>query len=263
MTSEVSRTFKLTLAYDGTGFAGWQIQPGRASVQGSLEDALGSICGEPVKVIGSGRTDAGVHALAQVASCRLSSWRATAEELARAVNTRLPREVVVIAATEVDPEFHALRDAIGKRYRFQLGIGGRRDPFSRRYRWHLRGPLDVPAMRRAAERLVGRHDFAAFQASGSDRKTTVRTIRDCRWVERGGSRRDPYAAFGRRLDFEIEADGFLYNMVRNITGTLVEIGRGKRAPGWIDELIAAGDRTAAGPTAPPHGLFLQQVDYPP
>jgi tRNA pseudouridine38-40 synthase len=256
----VSRTFKLTIAYDGTDLAGWQVQPGKLTVQGLLQDALREVTGTTVQVVGSGRTDAGVHAIAQVASCTLP-WRDEAERLALALNTKLPESIVVRQAVEVARGFHPIRDAIGKRYRYQLQIGGKRDPFSFRYRWRLRGEIDLDSMRRAAERLVGRHDFASFQATGSDRKTTVRDVRACDViVERmeGGVRFND----NLHVAVEVEADGFLYNMVRNIVGSLVEVGRGKYPPQWMDEVLSRRDRDAAGPTAPPHGLFLLRVDYP-
>ncbi len=256
----MSRTFKLTIAYDGTDFAGWQVQPGRPTVQGLLQDALREITGTNIGVIGSGRTDAGVHAIAQVASCVLP-WRDEAERLALAINAKLPESIVVRRAVEVAQGFHAIRDAIGKRYRYQLQIGGKRDPFSYRYRWRLRGAVDLEPMRLAAARLVGRHDFASFQAAGSDRKTTVRDLRACEVIvesNEGIIRHDD----NLHVAVEVEADGFLYNMVRNIVGSLVEVGRGKYAPQWMDEVVSRRDRDAAGPTAPPHGLFLLRVDYP-
>jgi tRNA pseudouridine38-40 synthase len=252
----VSRTFKLTIAYDGTEFAGWQVQPGKPTIQGSLERAIQRAIGEQVPVIGSGRTDAGVHALAQVASCTLARWRDDDERLAHAINTRLPNTIVVTESVAAADDFHPIRDAIGKEYRYQLQVGGIRDAFEHRYRWHLHGRLDLDQMRSAAERFVGVHDFASFQASGSDRKTTTRHIRRCALVEQETS--DPNRS---HLAIEIEADGFLYNMVRNIVGTLIEVGRRKQPPQWIDEVFEQRNRNAAGQTAPAHGLFLARVDY--
>lgn len=252
----MSRTFKLTIAYDGTDFAGWQVQPGKQTIQGMLERAVHRVTGgERVQVIGSGRTDAGVHALAQVASCSLP-WRDTAERLAHALNANLPETIVVNDAVDAPDEFHAIRDAIGKRYRYQLRVGGLRNVFDYRYRWHLHGAIDIDSMRAAAQRFVGRHDFASFQATGSDRKTTTRDVRACEIIEQ----RDETADH-QHVAIEVDADGFLYNMVRNMVGTLVEVGRGKHPPQWIDELIAARNRDLAGQTAPAHGLFLVRVDY--
>lgn len=265
----MSRTFKLTIAYDGTEFAGWQVQPGQPTIQAALQSALASLTPGPIRLIGSGRTDAGVHALAQVASCTLPAWRAPAEALRRALNTGLPPTICVLHVEEAAPGFHALRDATRKRYRYQIRVGGLPDPFGYRYHWHLRGPLDVTAMRSAAWRLVGRHDFASFEATGSPRQSTVRHVRSCEVIE-SPLRQAPSAGFelppdaggaGRGLAVEVEADGFLYNMVRNIVGTLVEIGRRRQPAEWIEEVLALKNRDAAGPTAPPQGLFLKRVDY--
>lgn len=251
----------MTVAYDGTRYAGWQVQLRRQTVQGALEKAIAQVANERVRVTGSGRTDSGVHAIAQVASFSLSRWRARAEDLARALNSKLPPDIAVRKLRDAAADFHAIRDAVGKRYRYQLQIGGGRDAFEYRYRWHLPGPIDVAAMRQAAELLRGRHDFASFQAAGSDRKTTVRDVRALEIIDQGrvGQGSDDPAV--QRLAIEVEADGFLYNMVRNIVGTLVEVGRGKRSPAWAAEVLAACDRTVAGPTAPPQGLFLLRVDY--
>ena len=253
----MSRTFKLTIAYDGTDFAGWQVQPGKQTIQGLLERALQRITRQHVQVTGSGRTDSGVHALAQVASCTLPQWRDSAQRLAHAMNAHLPNTVVVRESMEAPKDFHAIRDAIGKRYRYQLQVGGTRDVFEYRYRWHLHGSLDLERMRAAAARFVGRHDFASFQAAGADRKTTTREIRECQLIQQPTS-----TPSNLHLAIEVEADGFLYNMVRNIVGTLVEVGRRKHPPEWIDEVIAALNRKAAGQTAPAQGLFLVRVDYP-
>ena len=254
--STASRSFKLTIAYDGTEFAGWQVQPGRPTIQGKLQDALRQLTGDSGQVVGSGRTDAGVHAIAQVASCHLP-WRDPADRLARALNSQLPDTIAVTEACDAVPGFHAMRDAVGKRYRYQIQIGGIRDPFQYRYRWHLHRRIDIQQMRRAAEKLLGRHDFQSFQASGSDRKTTVRTVHACDVIEQ---KTDSEAS--SHLAIEVEADGFLYNMVRNIVGTVVEVGRGKYPPEWVDGVLEARNRDLAGPTAPAHGLFLLRVDYP-
>jgi tRNA pseudouridine38-40 synthase len=255
----VLRSFKLTVAYDGTEFSGWQVQPGQPTIQGMLQRALKQVTGgADIQVVGSGRTDSGVHALAQVASCTLP-WREEAARLASALNANLPSEIVVLAAVDAPQEFHAIRDAVGKRYRYQLQIGGVRDPFEHRYRWMLNRDLNVDRMRMAAERFVGVHDFASFQAAGSDRKTTVREVRACDLiVQQPGT---PSEA--THLAIEVEANGFLYNMVRNIVGTLVHVGRDKELPEWIDSVMAACNRDLAGPTAPAHGLFLLRVDYEP
>ena len=261
----VPRTFKLTVAYDGTEYVGWQVQPNGESIQGVLQRVLGEVTKQQVSVVGSGRTDAGVHALAQVASCTIGRWNATADDLGKALNTSLPNAIVVNKVVDAPDDFHAIRDAIGKRYRYQLQIGGPHDPLEYRYRWRLRGPLDLSAMRLAARRVEGEHDFASFQASGAPRRTTVRCVRACQLIAQS----DPFDRDDQqcreqvqRIAIEVEANGFLYNMVRNIVGSLVEVGRGKYPATWIDDVIAARNRNVAGPTAPPQGLFLQRVDYP-
>lgn len=249
------RYFKLTVAYDGTAYAGWQIQVGRPTVQGMLERAMARLVKVRVPITGSGRTDSGVHARGQVASLATDAWAAPAQRLALALNTKLPADIRVLASEEMPSDFHAIRDATGKRYRYQLQIGGVPDPFEYRYRWHLPGPLDIVAMQQAASFLCGTHDFAGFQASGSDRKTTTRTVRELTLTEEQGG------GEGQRLAVEIEANGFLYNMVRNIVGSLVVIGHGKEAPEWLERVLHSGDRRQAGPTAPPQGLFLMHVHY--
>ncbi len=257
------RTFKMTVAYDGTAYAGWQVQPRRQTIQSCLEKAIAQVCRQRVRVTGSGRTDSGVHALGQVASFSLDHWRASPAALARALNSKLPDDISVLRIDEAVDDFHAIRDAAGKRYRYQLRIGGTRDAFDYRYRWYLPGPIDVDAMRRAAEAIQGRHDFASFQAAGADRKTTVRHVRDLAIIDQPPPERSPVSPLvaASNLAIEVEADGFLYNMVRNIVGSLVEVGRGKRPPAWVSDVIAARDRKQAGPTAPPHGLFMMWVQY--
>lgn len=257
----------MTVAYDGTQYAGWQVQLRRHTIQSMLEKAIAQVCRQRVRVTGSGRTDSGVHAIGQVASFSLDHWRASANDLARALNSKLPNDISISEIVEAYENFHAIRDAVGKRYRYQIRIGGVRDAFEYRYRWHLPGPLDVQSMVAAAQLIQGRHDFACFQAAGSDRKTTVRDIRALDIIDQDNNRLISGAGEGgwddiRNLAIEVEADGFLYNMVRNIVGSLVEVGRGKRTPAWIADVIASRDRTLAGPTAPPHGLFLMRVDYP-
>lgn len=254
----MSRTFQLTVAYDGTAYAGWQIQPRAFTIQGMLERAFVKITKERINVTGSGRTDAGVHAIAQVASCTVPNWRASTDDLRAALNTHLPSDIVVTRVRDAPDSFHAIRDAIGKRYRYQLQVGGIRSPFDFRYRWQIRGPIDLNAMSEAAAVIVGRQDFASFQAAGSDRKTTVRHVVECALLIEPSDQPDVCM-----LACEIEANGFLYNMVRNIVGTLVEVGRGKQPVSWVREVLDARDRTHAGPTAPPQGLFLQRVDYLP
>lgn len=247
------RTLKLTLAYDGTDFAGWQVQPGRRTVQGVLEDVLARITGEPVRTLASGRTDAGVHALGQVVGLR-TDCRLDGPTLQRALNAELPRDVAVLDVRDVPEGFHPIRDAVAKRYRYVIHDGPVRDVFRRAYAWHYPSRLDEHAMREAAPALLGRHDFSSFESSGAPRESSVRTIRDV-LVERGRAGQSDF------LRVEVEADGFLYNMVRAIVGTLVEVGRGAQKPEWVGKVLDAADRAAAGPTAPPEGLVLLWVEY--
>ncbi len=271
----MTRRFKITVAYDGTDFVGWQVQPNGPTLQVAIEKAIRKLTGEETIVTGSGRTDAGVHALGQVAAFSLENWKHPAIEFIRGLNRFLPESIVVLGSVEVHKEFHPIYDATGKRYRYQLLLGGPRNPFLYPYTWQLFYDLDFDAMDQAAKRLVGRQDFACFQASRSNRKTTVRDLRACDVILRKSDSvlpvfppagTEPYAANFKpvqRIDIEVEADGFLYNMVRNIVGSLILVGRGVRPPQWIDELIQSGDRKKAGQTAPPDGLFLLRVDYPP
>jgi tRNA pseudouridine38-40 synthase len=249
------RTIKLTLAYDGTDFAGWQVQEGKRTVQGVLEEAWAKITGETVRATASGRTDAGVHALAQVASLK-SDTHLTAEVLQRALNAGLPSDMVVLSVEDAASGFHALRDAVSKRYRYVIHDGELADVFRRRFCWKVWHRLEDHAMHRAAQALLGTHDFRSFQTSGAPRKTTVRTVSDV-FVRRGaGDERD-------LVTLEIEADGFLYNMVRAIVGSLYEIGRGAQTEKWLRKVLDARDRRAGAMTAPPQGLFLVDVCYGP
>ncbi len=238
----MSRTFKLTIAYDGTDFVGWQVQPNGESIQSTLQRAIAAVTKQTVAVVGSGRTDSGVHALAQVASCTLQRWTASAADLGQAINSFLPPAVVVHSVVDAPDDFHPIRDATGKRYRYQIQIGGSHDPFSYRYRWRVRAPLDVQAMQTAAKRLEGERDFASFQAAGAPRKSTVRHVRACQVVVQNdppATVRQGNSTQRQDITIEVEANGFLYNMVRNIVGTLVEVGRGKHPPAWVDDVIAA------------------------
>ena len=243
------RTLKLTLAYDGTRYVGWQRQAEGESIQGVLEDALARFEGNPVTVHGAGRTDAGVHALGQVASVQLTCGH-DVDTLTRALNAQLPEDLRVRVIEEAPPGFHARFSARAKTYRYQIRNGRVASPFDRAYVWHLPERLDAPAMRCAAQTLAGRHDFSAFQSIGTQVPDSIRTITA-----------SDVRSEGDLLLYEVTADGFLRHMVRAIVGTLVEIGRGWRTPESIATLLANGVRAEAGATAPPHGLFLVRVDY--
>lgn len=247
------RTFKLTLAYDGTHFGGWQWQPNRRTVQDELEKALEQITGVRSRFVASGRTDAGVHALGQVAAFS-SETKLSAAELRKALDAKVPEDIYVFEVTEAPLAFHPIRDAVQKRYRYVIQDGPLRDIFDRQYAWHVRKPLDENAMREASKLLLGQHDFASFQTSGSSRLTTIRTVLDIS-VER------VHGALTSRVHVEVEADGFLFNMVRNIVGTLVEVGKGTRPIEWTQEVLQACDRRRAGVTAPAQGLFMIGVHY--
>jgi tRNA pseudouridine38-40 synthase len=248
-------SFKVTIAYDGGGFVGWQRQADGVSVQGLIEGALSALDERAVTVAGAGRTDAGVHALGQVASFSLER-AIECDVLVRALNAHLPAEVRVVSADAVPPTFHARFGATSKTYRYRIWTGPVVSPFERAYVWHVPGPLSIEAMQEAAQALEGRRDFAAFQAAGRAPGSTERTVTSS------------LVAFDRADDCEglltytVTGDGFLRHMVRTIVGSLVEIGRGRRAAAWMAQIVASRDRAQAGPTAPAHGLFLVRVDYP-
>ena len=247
------RTFKLTLAYDGTNFSGWQSQGDQRTVQSVLEQKLAKIVGhDRVCAMASGRTDAGVHALGQVVGVALD-WEHSAKTLQQALASELPHDVVVVDAEEVGPDFDATRSAIGKRYRYRIFDDHTADVFLRRTTWHCFTRLDDAAMQQATALLAGKHDFSSFEATGSPRRSSVRTITDI-GVTRG-------ADDERVVSVDVAADGCLYKMVRTIVGSLVEVGRGAREVSWMADVLAAHDRHAAGPTAPPQGLFLVEVYY--
>jgi tRNA pseudouridine38-40 synthase len=244
------RNVRVCIAYDGSKFFGWQRQAGFISVQEALEDALLALVGERIIAQGSGRTDTGVHALAQVANFHVDT-RLDDNRLCNGLNAHLPPGVVVRALETCPDAFHARFSAVGKRYLYAVTNRRFASPFVRERAWWVRDPLDLPRMRAAARRLVGTHDYSSFESAGSPRSTSVRTLRRVRWIVRR-------EAFGVVL----EADGFLYNMARAIAGTLVEVGRGKLDAEDVSRILAAQDRKLAGPTAPPHGLYLLRVLYP-
>ena len=246
------RTLKLTIQYDGTTYVGWQRQPSGVSIQALLEDALVPIEGAPVTVHGAGRTDAGVHALAQVASIGLSTSIEPAT-LGRALNAVLPADVRVTDVEEAPEGFHARFSSTGKTYEYRIVNAPFVSPFLAKYAWHVPQPLDLDAMREAAAPLAGRHDFAAFQGTGSTVHSTERTIEALEWEPPGG--------YDRPLVMRVTGDGFLRHMVRNLAGTLVEVGCRRWQPGRVREILESRSRAAAGPTAPPHGLFLVRVRY--
>jgi tRNA pseudouridine38-40 synthase len=257
-------TFKITLAYDGSDFVGWQRQANGVSIQALIEDALRELDGRAVTVTGAGRTDAGVHALGQVAAFTIAR-EIGAGALVRALNAHLPRAVRVLAAEGVPAAFHPRFGASAKIYRYRLWHDEAMSPFERALAWHVPGPLDVDAMGAAARSLQGRHDFAAFQATGSSVATTERVITSSCVLRQAPDQRPSVVSLSNHeplVVYEITGTGFLRHMVRIIVGSLVEIGRGRQPVEWIERVIASRDRRSAGPTAPPHGLFLVRVEYP-
>jgi tRNA pseudouridine38-40 synthase len=243
------RSFRLVLEYDGAGFAGWQRQPAQRTVQGALEDALARLAGEPVRVRGASRTDAGVHAEGQVVCARLATDLAP-DALRRALNGLLPRDAAVVDAAEAPAGYDPRRAARAKLYRYRIWNGASPSPLRAARTHRAFTPLDLAAMREAAAHLLGEHDFRAFQAAGAAPGPTVRTLH--RLAIEGESRGE--------VRLLVEGDGFLRHMVRILAGTLVEVGIGRRAPAGLPARLAARERAAAGPTAPARGLCLVWVD---
>jgi len=247
------RNLKLTIAYDGTAYVGWQRQDNGTSIQQVIEEALGPFTpGVPApSVTGASRTDAGVHALGQVASVRVL-FDHPLDAVRRALNIRLPTDVRIVDVHEVPEVFHARIDARGKLYRYRITVAPVVLPAQRWFVWHVPAACDIGAMRDAALLLVGAHDFAAFQATGSSIVDTRRVIR-----------RIDVATAGDEIHIEVEGDGFLRHMVRIIVGSLVDVGLGTRSPAWLAAALAGRDRRAAGRTAPAQGLVLEHVFYGP
>jgi tRNA pseudouridine38-40 synthase len=244
------RNLKLTVRYDGTEFSGWQTQPGFRTVQETLEAAIAAITREErVRVNCSGRTDSGVHAYGQVVNF-FTSTALTGPQLVKAINSQLPADVCVRDCEEMPQAFDANRDAIAKRYRYVIDDGRIPDPFLRRYAWQPRRNLNVDAMHRSAQVLRGRHDFHSFETDWPNRLTSIRTIADIIAVRSETA-----------IHVEVEADGFLYNMVRAIVGTLYNVGRGYWSEDRVREILEGQDRQLAGPTAPAQGLFMLWVRY--
>jgi len=248
-----ARNIRLVLAFDGTGFHGWQVQPHRRTIQGAVQEAIRTVTGEDVNLIGSGRTDAGTHARALVANFRTAS-AIPARNLPRALNSILPPEVRVLSAARARPDFHARNSARSKTYRYQVYRGPVMPPHLAREHFHFALPLNIAKMQRAAALFEGRHDFASFAATQRPRpcagRNTVRTVFRCKLDARGN-----------RLVFTVQGDGFLHHMVRNMVGTLLEIGRGRMTITALKALFGKRDRRLAGFTAPSHGLILLKVCY--
>ena len=243
------RKIKITVQYDGSRYSGWQTQPGKRTIQGELVEALSNLVGEKIPVHGASRTDAGVSALGQVALFEIDSPIPT-ENFPHALNGRLPRNIVVTAAEEVPPKFDLLGEVKSKLYRYTIYTGRYRPVMKLNQCWHLHKKLDVAAMNSAAQLLVGTKDFKSFASAADKRESSVRTIFRCE-----------VTAENKWIYIDVEGDGFLYNMVRNIVGTLTEIGSGRWKPEKINEILDAKNRTAAGRLAPPQGLCLVWIKY--
>lgn len=259
------RNLRLTLSYDGADLAGWQVQPGRTTVQGALASAIGRLSGENVLPQGSGRTDAGVHALAQVASFATAST-IPVENWMKALNDILPASIRVLEVTEAAPEFHARKSARAKTYRYRMHRGAICPPFLARYVWHYPSPLEESAMVAVAGVVVGEHDFTSFAAVAPERvermaagenihttnvrTTNVRTIFSSSWTREG-----------EELIYTVRGSGFLHHMVRNLVGTFLLVGKGTVSPEDLRRILDARERAAAGPTAPASGLYLVEVEY--
>lgn len=240
---------RITLEYDGSNYSGWQLQVGQDSIQARLEAALAQIFSCHVRVYGSGRTDAGVHALGQVAAFDLPR-DFPPDELKRAMNALLPPDIAIIEAASVSEDFDPRRDARSRTYEYRVLNRDRRSPFDYRYAWLIPSHLNLDAMNEAARRFIGTHNFASFRSLGSDERTTIRCVSMSEWAREG-----------ERFLYRVEASSFMRHMVRTMVATLVEVGRGKLSPEQVTTLIEARDRSLAPASAPPQGLFLIEVRY--
>ena len=243
------KNIKLIMEYDGSRYAGWQRQDNAITIQQRLEEALCQLTGAEIKLIGSGRTDSGVHARGQTASF-LTDATIPPDRYSYALNALLPHDIRMIHSEEVSLDFHARFSAVGKKYRYSILQNTHGTAIGWQYYHHIAVPLDVSAMKEAAESFLGTHDFAAFMATGSTVKSTIRTIYGSEWKQEG-----------EVLHYLVTGNGFLYHMVRIIAGTLIEVGKGKISPTVIPEILTSGDREMAGPTAPSKGLTLEEVYY--
>ena len=244
------RRIRTIIAYDGTDYVGWQTQPNGLAVQEVIEGAIREVTGEQTSLQGSGRTDSGVHARAQVAHFDTDA-RMAADKFAIALNTHLPADIRVLYSEEADPEFHARFSAKEKQYRYFVQIGPHADVFARKYALHAYMPLDLDLMNEAAALVVGTHDFSAFMSTGREVETAVRTVSLSRWERQG-----------KFLVYTVQGNGFLYNMVRILVGTMVGMGSGRIPADSMEKALSTLSRRDAGPTAPPHGLILWRVKYP-
>ncbi len=243
-------TFKLIISYDGNAYHGWQRQKSDRTIQAEVEQALNTMTSSHIRIMGSGRTDAGVHAMGQVASFQCDAGLGP-EVYYKGLNSLLPDDILILSCDRMQASFHARYDARSKHYQYRILNRELPSLMERNYVWHIKDKLDLAAMQTAAAYLVGRHDFKAFEGTGSPRSTTVREV----------FRAEILSGAQNRILFDIEADGFLRYMVRNIVGTLVDVGRNKIAAETVDDILDSKDRGRAGATAPARGLFLMEVHY--
>ena len=255
--------YSIRLSYDGSAFCGWQIQNNATSVQGTIEAALSTLLGQAIQVTGAGRTDTSVNAINYIAHFEVPMGLTfEAEQLCYKLNAMLPREIAILEVCEVSEDFHARFDAKSRKYCYFVHF--RKDPFCEKYSYRMRYPLDINKMNMAAGRLLGTHDFSCFEKIGGNNKTSICTITEAFW--------EPYTPThcqmmgadcneGDYIIFRIKADRFLRNMVRAIVGSLIEVGRGKKDPSWITELIASGSRSDAGQSVPGNALFFIGAEY--
>lgn len=243
------RNIKLTIEYDGTNYAGWQRQNNAITIQQKVEEAIQDITSEFSEVVGSSRTDAGVHAKEFVCNF-LTESKIPSENFKKALNSFLPKDIVIIKSEEVEIDFHARFNSLGKRYEYTILIGNQRPAIGRNYIYYFNRKLDIENMRSASKYILGTHDFSAFKNAGSSVKTSVRTIKELNIVEDGNM-----------IRFIIMGDGFLYNMVRIIVGTLLEVGLGRFKPEYVVDILKSKDRSKAGKSVPANGLCLEEVFY--
>ena len=255
--------YSIRLSYDGGAFCGWQIQNNAVSVQGVLEKALSTLCGQEIQVTGAGRTDTGVNAINYIAHFEITGDAVLgAEQLCYKLNAMLPREIVIHEICEVSEDFHARFNATSREYHYFIHF--RKDPFCEKFSYRMRYPLDTEAMNKAAALLLGEHDFSCFEKVGGNNATSICTITEASWSTYKPTHAElmgmPYCE-GDYIVFRVCANRFLRNMVRAIVGSLIEVGRGKKDPSWITELIASGSRSAAGQSVPGHALFFTGAEY--
>ena len=246
----VMRNIKLVIEYEGTNYQGWQVQPKGSTIQGTIEEKLALLTGETICLVASGRTDAGVHAFGQVAHFK-TKGKMDVQSIQRALNSLLPPDILIQRAEEVEEGFHARKHSKSKVYEYRILNRNLRSVFHRGYAWHIPRKLDFEEMKKAARNLIGEHDFSSFRSVGSPTRTAIRRVIRVEWKK----------ARDGLIRFEIEANGFLKQMVRAMVGTLVEVGKGKMSAEEFRRVLYSKDRKRAGPTAPAHGLFLKEVKY--